>query len=148
MSCWPMLAPMKTARMAFSLRLLELCAEHGLKERGRQADLAKLCKVTQPAVKKWLDGDSLPGLEHCMTLATWANVCFEWLMTGRGPKRAGDAYQTAAIAHVVATMQTMEESQQYLVSRITDEIAASKETGAGKDPNKPEQPNSAISASL
>lgn len=141
-----MLPPMKTVRRAFAERLIEISQDKGLKERGRQADLARLCKVTQPAVKKWFDAEALPGMEHCLTLAEWANVCFEWLMTGRGPKHPGDQYQTSAIAHVVEAMQAMEPQQQYLVSRIADEIASNAHaTGGGESDHKtPNKSQSAI----
>ena len=141
-----MLAAMKTLRLEFSRRLIEIAESKGLKERGRQAAVAKICKVTQPAVKKWFDGDALPGMDHCISLAEWGGVCFEWLMTGRGPKHPGDVYHSNAIARVVATMEKMEEQQQYLISRIADEIAGSP-PGGGGEPEK-NSPNKSIVASI
>lgn len=122
---------MKTLRRAFAERLAVIAESKGFKERGRQAEVARVCQVTQPAAKKWFDGDALPGMDHCVTIAEWGNVSFEWLITGRGPKRPGDLYQTPAIAHVVETMLTMEPDKQYLVSRITDEIAEAKKAPPG-----------------
>lgn len=147
-----MLAFMKTLRLEFARRLAEIAENRGFRAHGRQAEAARICKVTQPAAKKWFDGDALPGMDHCITLAEWGGVCFEWLMTGRGPKYPGDPYHSPAIAHVVAMMQTMEEPQQYLVSRITDEIAgahrpASATTSGGGEPENT-SPNKAASARL
>ena len=113
----------KDARLAFAERLIEICTEKGLKAHGRQAALARQLKVTQPAVKKWFDGDSIPDTDKIIDLAIWGNVCFEWLTTGRGPKRIDELYPTKAIAHVAEIMQTMEPEQQYLVVRLADQVA-------------------------
>lgn len=117
------LLPMKDARLAFAERLVEICTENKLRPHGRQAALARMLKITQPAVKKWFDGESIPDTEKIIELATWAGVCFEWLMTGRGPKRIDELYPTKAIAHVAEIMQAMEPQQQYLVARLADQVA-------------------------
>lgn len=122
------LSSMKDAPLAFSERLAEICHDHGLKPHGRQAALVRIFKsreveVTQPAVKKWFDGEAIPETEKWIELAQWAGVCFEWLMTGRGPKRIDELYPSRAIAHVAEVMQAMEPEQQYKASKMVDLLA-------------------------
>lgn len=81
---------MKDVRLAFAERLIEICADKGLKAHGRQAALARQMKISQPAAKKWFDGDAMPDTDKIVEIALWGNVSFEWLMTGRGPKRLGE----------------------------------------------------------
>ncbi len=113
---------MRDPKLAFAERLKEIADAKGLKQRGRQSALAKLLDITQPAVKKWFDGDSLPELEHMIRLATWAGVCVEWLCTGRGPKSPDTPYPTQAIARVAKVMESMSEQQQYLAARLVDQV--------------------------
>lgn len=113
---------MKDIRHAFAERLIEICTEKGLKAHGRQAALARHLKVTQPAVKKWFDAAAIPDIDKIVELALWGDVCFEWLMTGRGPKRIEELYPTKAIAHVAQVMQAMEPEQQYLAARLVDQV--------------------------
>lgn len=128
------LSPMKDVRLAFSERLIEICTEKNLRPHGRQAALARLLKITQPAVKKWFDGESIPDTDKVIELAVWGGVCFEWLMTGRGPKRIDELYPTKAIAHVAEIMQAMEPEQQHLVARLADQVKKPKDTsGGGED---------------
>lgn len=133
---------MKDARLAFSERLIEICSNKKLRPHGRQAALARLLKITQPAVKKWFDGDSLPDTDKIIELAIWGGVCFEWLLTGRGPKRIDELYPSKAIAHVAEIMQTMEPEQQYLVARLADQIKTPDDLAANGE-NMPNQPTAA-----
>lgn len=96
------------------------------KHHARQIVVAKQFGVTPNGARKWLEGESTPGYERCVEIALWADVRFEWLMTGRGPKRAGDIYQSKAIEHVAVLMQAMEPEQQYLAVRLLDQITAPK----------------------
>lgn len=75
------------AREDFASRLAEVCQDMGIPEHGRQTRLAELFKLTQRGVKRWFDGESFPGVDKAVSIATWANVNFEWLMTGRGTKK-------------------------------------------------------------
>jgi len=133
--------PNKDTRLAFAERLIEICTEKGLKAHGRQAALARLLKVTQPAVKKWFDGDAIPDTDKIIDLAVWGNVCFEWLITGRGPKRINELYPTKAIAHVAEIMKVMEPEQQYLVARLADQVAQPAEENelTGTNNQKPKK---------
>lgn len=76
------------AREAFAARLAEICAEKGLRDHGRQAELGRILKVSQPAVGKWFNGETFPDLDRMVEISEWAGVNLEWLMTGRGPKRS------------------------------------------------------------
>jgi transcriptional regulator with XRE-family HTH domain len=65
-----------------------------------QAQLASLVGVRRSAVAQWeqVDGTS-PSVGHLAQVAVAAEVCFEWLATGRGPMRpAGAEFETAARA--------------------------------------------------
>lgn len=46
--------------------------------------------VSQGALRKYLDGQSLPGLDNLLAIARTGNVHVEWLATGEGPQMAGD----------------------------------------------------------
>lgn len=54
-----------------------------------QGDVAKELGVYQSAVTKWKTGKSLPTLANAIKLATDAEVCVDWLLTGRLPERPG-----------------------------------------------------------
>lgn len=60
------------------------------KDHGRQVTLAKIFGVSQKGARKWLEGEGFPTTETAIKIATWAGVQFEWLMTGRMPKRSSD----------------------------------------------------------
>ena len=83
-------------KQAFSARLREICAEKQLPDRGRQSALASLFSVTPNAARKWLLGLGLPETEVAIRIAKWADVNYEWLMTGRGLMR-GDKVPTRAL---------------------------------------------------
>jgi transcriptional regulator with XRE-family HTH domain len=105
---------MKDARLAFADRLKQMCADKDLREHGRQAALARLLKISQPAVKKWFDGEALPEMEKLVDLAIWGGVAIEWLVTGRGAKRiSGDPYtaQTQAERTLLAGFRSANETQ-------------------------------------
>jgi hypothetical protein len=74
-------------RESFAGRLHEALADQGREERGRAAYLAKIGRVSSTAAGKWLSGESLPGMENVVLVATELGVCVEWLLTGRGPKK-------------------------------------------------------------
>ncbi|MBK7492708.1 MAG: helix-turn-helix transcriptional regulator [Nitrosomonas sp.] len=73
-------------KIAFSKRLAELCEEKGLKDRGRQTALRKVCGLKQQSVNKWFNGEAVPEYENSVALCKYFNCHYEWLMTGRGEK--------------------------------------------------------------
>lgn len=54
-----------------------------------QEAIAKELGVWQSAVTKWKTGKGLPTLSKAIEIANRADVCVEWLLTGRGPRRPG-----------------------------------------------------------
>ncbi|MFM2399978.1 MAG: hypothetical protein RL341_2135 [Pseudomonadota bacterium] len=98
-------------KSAFAARLHEICEEQGLPLHGRQVALGQVMKVSQTAARKWLTGAGFPEVEKGIELARWGNVNFEWLMTGRGPKR-GATIDTKALVlgeAIDAMPETMRE---------------------------------------
>lgn len=78
-------------KTAFSERL-NLALESSLpnvppKGQGRQYFVAKIFGVSQPAARKWLEGEGFPKLEQCIYIAKKLNLGIEWLVTGRGGMR-------------------------------------------------------------
>lgn len=116
---------MKIPHTAFAARLAEICQSKGLKPHGRQAGLARVLTsldrpITQPAIKKWFDGEALPDMDKFILLATWGGVHLEWLMTGRGPKQINTVYSSDEIYYVAEKMKSMDIEQQRLVARLVD----------------------------
>ncbi|MDR5170710.1 helix-turn-helix transcriptional regulator [Methylobacillus flagellatus] len=74
-------------KRAFADLLVALCEKKNLEERGRQAALVRALKadgitVTQPAVKKWLDGDSMPSMAKAVGIAKFFNIQVSDLLSG------------------------------------------------------------------
>lgn len=109
---------------AFASRMNEICDDMGIppKGQGRQTAIRDRFKVSQRAALKWLEGETYPSIDHARDIARWANVRFEWLMTGDGEKRASGSSGDSCIQHVVTVMQAMEPEKRYLVSKLVDTI--------------------------
>lgn len=81
-------------------RIRSLREETGLSA----AALARELGVTRSAVGQWEGGFTSPSLENLSALAVLGDVNFEWLATGRGPRRHGAvkegrrSYPEAAVA--------------------------------------------------
>lgn len=74
-------------KMAFATLLKQLCHDAGLKERGRQAFIVRLLKqngfvISQPAVKKWFDGEALPDTDKALVLANFFKYSVTELLSG------------------------------------------------------------------
>lgn len=52
-----------------------------------QTAAAKLIGVTQPSVNDWNEIGGYPTMANAVELARKLNVCVDWLLTERGPKR-------------------------------------------------------------
>lgn len=63
-----------------------------------QQAVANLLKIKQPSVSDWKTTGASPSLENAITLGARLNVCVEWILTGRGPKRPGPPMDPAAQA--------------------------------------------------
>lgn len=92
----------------FAARLHEAADARGLPAgRGRATDLGRLVGVGYKGASKWLAGYGMPDMAHASQLAMALGVSFEWLMTGRGPKKvaplmaaeARGAYTVAPLIH-------------------------------------------------
>lgn len=55
--------------------------------RGRRAALAKKMGVSGEGARKWLAGDTIPGIENAIELALIAKEEVEYLLTGRRPAK-------------------------------------------------------------
>lgn len=88
----------------FAARFNEVIDEAGFPEKGkgRQAAVAKHFGVTQKGARKWLEGESIPKYSRLSEMAQSLGVNVEWLMSGRGARRAG------------ATSAVEEKAGQYL----------------------------------
>ncbi len=82
----------------FADRLNEVCNDLKLPERGKSKLVGKMAGVGYKGAEKWLIGMGMPGMAHAAKLAVSLGVCFEWLMTGRGPKHLGDKPHTTTQA--------------------------------------------------
>lgn len=84
--------------LEFARRLKQACdesplvPEHG---RGRQVYIAKKMRVTQEAVRKWLEGESLPRPDKIKDLAKVLGVDPLWLQLGTSPLEIAEKRQAA-----------------------------------------------------
>lgn len=88
----PILQPMVAQVHAeFAARLNEALTDAGwVIGYGRRIRLAQLVGLSGESCRKWLNGESLPTMEHAIQVALHLGVYVEWLLTGRGPKRLPD----------------------------------------------------------
>jgi hypothetical protein len=61
-----------------------------------QTNAARIAQIEQPSVSLWNKPNKFPEIESAVAIAQRTGVCVEWLFTGRGPKYAVPADQTAA----------------------------------------------------
>jgi len=69
----------------FAKRLIQLCEEKGLPERGRQAELARVCHCKNSSANKWFNAVSLPDAANLLVIAEWGKTSVDWLLSGKGP---------------------------------------------------------------
>lgn len=72
----------------FAKRLKQICDDKRLPERGRQAELARVCGVKPSSTNKWFNAVSLPDATNLLVIADWAKTSVDWLLTGRAHKEA------------------------------------------------------------
>lgn len=92
---------------AFKDRLLEVLGGE------KTYSFAKKSGITESLLRKYLTGDSLPGLDRLIIIAEKGKVNIEWLATGEGPKEKGSPKE--ALAPIVR-----EEHDLYRVKNITE----------------------------
>lgn len=99
-------------KISFAARLNELCDDMQLPAHGRQALLAKQFGVGPKAARKWLLGEGYPEMDLAIRIAQWANVSFNWLMTGMGPKREGHADTKVVVLDEALDSMPVDDRQQ------------------------------------
>lgn len=84
---WPaMLTRMRgDTRKTFWERLVEAWGRRSLPT--SQLGIANRLGMSQGSVGRWARGEGLPELDIVRTLAVDGDVCIEWLLTGRGPRK-------------------------------------------------------------
>lgn len=69
-------------------RFERICeAMRDAKMKPTQKGIAALVGISQASVHGWKTG--CPSMDSALTLAKKLNVCVEWILTGKGPKRPG-----------------------------------------------------------
>ena len=63
---------------------------------GVQPEAAKLIGIKQGSVSDWNKPGMGPSLGNAITIAIKLNVCVEWVLTERGPKRPGPPMEASA----------------------------------------------------
>lgn len=82
---------------------------------GTQEEIAKLAGIKQPSVSEWKNEGTTPSLENAIAIGAKLNVCVEWIITGRGPKRPGPPMEPAAQALWDAWPRIPSEDRQQVV---------------------------------
>lgn len=108
----------------FAARLNDLCDEMGIppKHQARQIELARLFGVSPRGAAKWLEAESFPSQKKKIAIAKWGNVQYEWLTTGRHPKRVPIYTIDPHAARVFAAMEKMDEAQKAMLERISESM--------------------------
>lgn len=112
---------------AFSKRLSQICDEKGMPERGRQADLARLCDIKPSSVNKWFSATSLPDAGNLLKIADWANTTVDWLLYGRGNREVQYPIYDKSTQHVIQIMEKLDASDKYKAARMLDLLAEPEE---------------------
>ncbi len=112
------------AKNDFAVRLSHaLSAINYPPERGRRARLAKEMSVSGEAARKWLSGESVPGINNARKMATLLGINVDWLLTGRGDMHPEDAAADAMAAlnprhrALIGLFDALTEDQQAQVIR-------------------------------
>lgn len=106
---------------AFAKRLQEALRERGREERGNGRYLADICGLSKESGRKWLEGTSLPTMEHALQIAEELGVCVEWLLTGRGTKKPPSP---RTVAHM-NTFDILAPDDQVILQKVTNSFAQS-----------------------
>lgn len=100
---------------------------------GSNNSFAEKCGFGESLLRKYLNGESYPGIEKAAQIATAAGVCLDWLIMGRGPMRSEDA-------SYAYPLEGYREDEGWITFPIYDAHAAA---GAGNI-NKPRLPTPGI----
>lgn len=91
----------------FAKRLIQLCDEKGLPERGRQAELARVCQCKPSSANKWFNAVSLPDAGNLLVIADWGKTTVDWMLSGRGSPHQAVAEQQFALIWVDADEEVL-----------------------------------------
>lgn len=72
----------------FGNRLKEACSDADLA--WKQTALGKAFGVSPTMAWHYMKGEKKPSMDKAVEIATILNICTEWLLSGRGPKRPSD----------------------------------------------------------
>jgi transcriptional regulator with XRE-family HTH domain len=99
--------------------------------------------ITPQAAQKWLSGQNRPSPDKIETLAAMLNVSYQWLRFGipevtpakarpssPSPATKQDAL-TPADLHLIASLRSLPEHQQHLVTEIVEQFALQQEMWQG-----------------
>ncbi|MBS0463071.1 MAG: helix-turn-helix transcriptional regulator [Proteobacteria bacterium] len=85
-----------------------------------QTDMADKVRVTRSAVAQWeRDTGTRPSVENLTRVATVTHVHFEWLATGRGPMKASDSHQAAALTISECAHDELESRLLHAIRRLS-----------------------------
>ena len=105
----------------------------------RQEDIAKEVGVGQTAVSGWKTGDKVPELDKGMVLAKKADICLEFLYTGRGPRRPwGDV--TTPLGRLVEVWERLDEMEQSQLLAYAELLQKAGEKAEPTPPMRPVKP--------
>lgn len=76
----------KPARTAWA-RIKEALIEAGYE--GKQSEIEAIFGIKQPSVSEWNRIGVTPALDNAIAIGLKLNVCVEWILTEREPKRPG-----------------------------------------------------------
>lgn len=111
----PILRKMKeeSEKQAFAARLNEICDDKNVPPKGkaRQTKVSAEFGVSQKGARKWLEGEGYPSTDKAIQIAKWAGVHFEWLMTGRGPKKMLQYPMSRQREHAFTLMEKLPEEK-------------------------------------
>lgn len=89
---------------------------------GKQSDVERLIGVKQGSVSEWNRVGVTPGLDTAIALGLKLNVCAEWILTERGPKRPGPPMEPAALDLWNAWGQLSDEDRREVVGFVKAKI--------------------------
>jgi transcriptional regulator with XRE-family HTH domain len=76
--------------------------------------------ITEGALRKYLSGSSLPGLDKLVAIADTSHVNIEWLATGIGPmkKDDGDVFETHLLAIIIELLEDQEKETNKILTPL------------------------------
>lgn len=124
---------------AFAKRFNELCDDMGVPPKGenRQTKVGKLFGVSQKGARKWLEGEGFPTYRKLIAIAKWGEVNFEWLATGRGPKRSESSTLRPKLQDLVHAAEELPDYKVDQLIRIVPAIADDQAAGPHGESGRP-----------